>query len=125
MNKRATAKQGRAIRHAKAVRRARNGARRADAERFLSLDNPPTGATMSVDDLAELADMGRNQAYAAVRQGIYPSIRVGEKGKIAVLVQPTLQILRGERPPGEPGKKLGDDRALMRRLRGESQPAAT
>ena len=54
---------------------------------------------MSVEDLADLLESGRNQAYEAVRQGTYPSVRVG-KGAIKVLTAPTLAILRGEMPPG-------------------------
>jgi hypothetical protein len=69
MSKRTAAKKVQAIRRAKAVRRARNRAQREGREGRLSLDNPPTGATMSVDDLAELADMGRNQAYESVAAG--------------------------------------------------------
>ncbi len=73
--------------------------RKAKPERLpLSLDNPPTGYVMSVEQLAELTGCSRNNAYAAVRDGLYPSLRHGTK--IQVLVLPTLQILRGERVPG-------------------------
>lgn len=100
--KKAIAKKGQAIRLAKAARKAGNQAQVVRDEHRLSLKSPPTGFTMSVNDLAELTDSGRNQAYAAVRQGIYPSIRTA-RGTIKVLVVPTLQILRGERPPGQEG----------------------
>ncbi len=88
MRKTATAKKEQAIRKARAERQ----------RQPYSLANPPTGFTMSVDDLAELLESGRNQAYEAVRQGTYPSVRVG-KGSIKVLTAPTLAILRGEMPP--------------------------
>ena len=65
-----------------------------------SLENPPTGYTMSVLQLAQLTQSDRNAAYRAVQQGVYPSIRQGRS--IKVLVVPTLQILRGEREPGQP-----------------------
>ncbi len=64
----------------------------------LSLDNPPTGFTMSVDDLAQLTHSGRNGAYDALKAGTYPFIRQGRS--IKVLTAPTLAILRGEMPPG-------------------------
>jgi len=67
----------------------------------LSLANPPTDYTMSVDDLAELTGMSRNQAYISVNRGVYPSIRGEKKGSVVkVLTVPTLAILRGEIPPG-------------------------
>jgi hypothetical protein len=56
-----------------------------------------------------------------LRLGIYPSIRVGEKGKIAVLTMPALQILRGERPPGP--AKADEPASTTRRLRGETRAA--
>lgn len=80
---------------------------RSQHRKRLSLDNPPTSFTMSVDELAELIGSGRNQAYEAVRQGIYPSVRVGTKGAIKVLTLPTLKILRGEQPPGALAPRTG------------------
>jgi hypothetical protein len=81
----------------------KSSARSAKADKAarprLSLANPPTGFTMSVEELGELLGSGRNQAYEAVRRGVYPSIRVGG-GSIKVLTAPTLAILRGEMPPG-------------------------
>jgi len=53
-----------------------------------------------------MTESGRNQAYEFVRQGIYPSVRVG-KGAIKVLTQPTLKILRGEQPPGSLAPRVG------------------
>jgi len=105
MKKRATVKRRQAVKRKKAARRARNQAE--NGSRPLSLDNPPKGFTMSVDDLAELIGSGRNQAYEAVRQGVYPSVRAGKKGAIKVLTLPTLRILRGEQPPGEPAHPAG------------------
>lgn len=99
MKRKATAKKGQAIRKRRAERRAYNRWARKEGREPYSLANPPTGFTMSVDDLDEVTNSGRNQAYEAVRQGIYPSIRT-EGGAYKVLVVPTLQILRGERPPG-------------------------
>src|SRR5580704_13865907 len=104
MNKRATVKRRQRVKRKKA-RRAGNPAE--DGSRPLSLDNPPKGFTMSVHDLAELTGSGRNQAYEAVRQGVYPSVRVGKSGAIKVLTLPTLRILRGEQPPGEPAHPAG------------------
>jgi len=101
MKRKATAKRAQAIRKGRAERRAYNRRASKEGREPYSLANPPTAFTMSVDDLAELIDSGRNQAYEAVRQGFYPSIRT-EGGAYKVLVVPTLQILRGEREPGQP-----------------------
>jgi len=88
--------------------RKRVKARRQDRKRVkattaprkrLSLANPPTDATMTIEELAELTEDGRNSTYEKVRAGLFPSIRL-RRGKIAVLTVPALQILRGERPPG-------------------------
>jgi hypothetical protein len=57
----------------------------------LSLANFPTTPTRFTGDR-----IGTN--YKKVRAGFFPSIRYG-KGKYAVLTEPALGILRGQRPP--------------------------
>src|SRR5262249_11539230 len=66
----------------------------------VSIEELSKRLVMSVEELADLTGCGRNNAYAAVKFGVYPSLRQGKT--IKVLVQPTLAILRGERPPGTP-----------------------
>jgi hypothetical protein len=57
---------------------------------------------MSIEQLAELTGDGRDSAYEKVRAGVFPSLRLGSRGKYAVLTAPTLEILRGQREPGRP-----------------------
>jgi hypothetical protein len=56
---------------------------------------------------------GRNQVYELAKSGIFPFIRNGKR--IDLLRGPTLAILRGERPPGDAGKKSDDDAPTRRR----------
>lgn len=50
--------------------------------------------TISVDELALVLNIGRNQAYAAVRSGQVRSIRVGKR--IRVPTSAVVQLLEGE-----------------------------
>ena len=50
--------------------------------------------TMSVDDAADMLDIGRNQAYAAAKAGQIPAIRIGKR--VLVLRLPLERMLRGE-----------------------------
>jgi hypothetical protein len=61
--------------------------------------NLPTRPAMSVKDLAKITGKSLKTSYKKVNAGFYPSIRLG-RGQITVLTEPTLAILRGERPPG-------------------------
>lgn len=47
--------------------------------------------TTTVEVAAEVLGIGRNQAYAAVRDGTIPSRKIG--GRIVVLVSPLLESL--------------------------------
>ena len=89
----------------------RNTKRRKPGRVPLSIDNPPTGYTMSIRELAELDGSSRNTAYAAVAAGRYPALSHGRN--IRVLTVPALAILRGERPPGP----LPDDPARITKKR--------
>jgi hypothetical protein len=84
---------------------------------------PGEGALMSVEELwrVHMPTKGRNQVYELAKSGIFPFIRNGKR--IDLLRGPTLAILRGERPPGQPGKALRDDPARTPRPRDESRPA--
>lgn len=50
--------------------------------------------TMTVDEAAELAGVGRNQAYSAVREGIFPSLRIGKR--ILIPRKKLMRILNGD-----------------------------
>jgi len=50
--------------------------------------------TMSVDEAADELGIGRNQAYAAVKAGQIPTIRIGKR--LLVLRFPLERMLRGE-----------------------------
>ena len=54
-----------------------------------------TAATITVEEAAHLLRIGRSQAYAAVRRGEIPSLRIG--GRLLVLNTPLQRLLRGER----------------------------
>jgi hypothetical protein len=71
-------------------RRRANKAKEIDFEKRL---------TISPVEAAEAAGYGRNQMYAALESGFFPSIRNGRKR--LVLTKPFLAILRGEVPPGD------------------------
>lgn len=80
-------------------KKARKGPRNPKIRPHYSIDNPPKGFVMSVEDLRNLRGAGgKNSTYGLLHQGVYPSIR--ENGRIMVLTIPTLAILRGEREPG-------------------------
>jgi hypothetical protein len=55
---------------------------------------------MTVEELAELTNDAIRRTYDKVRAGLFPSIRLGPQGRYAVLTEPALAILRGQRPPG-------------------------
>lgn len=50
--------------------------------------------TASVDELARVLEIGRNQAYAAVRSGQIRSIRLGKRIRIPTAA--IVQLLEGE-----------------------------
>jgi excisionase family DNA binding protein len=50
--------------------------------------------TMSVDDAADLLQIGRNLCYAAANTGQIPAIRIGKR--LLVLRIPLERMLRGE-----------------------------
>jgi len=115
------------MRTAKAKRKTKRRAAKA-RQPSISIDNPPTGYTMSIKELAELDGSSRNTAYAAVAAGRYPSIRHGRN--IRVLTLPALQIVRGERPrggvvdhPPDSAAKKGR-RATKKKRAAKSKPAA-
>jgi hypothetical protein len=72
------------------------------AARVPPLARPGKGAFMSVEELwrDHMPEKGRNQVYALATSGLFPYFRRGRC--IDLLRKPTLQILRGDRPPGEP-----------------------
>jgi hypothetical protein len=88
----------------------------------LALANPPTTATISVEELAKLTNDGLHSTYEKVRGGVYPSIRL-RKGKYAVLTQPTLEILAGLRAPGGqvPDRPDGAPKKRRRRVARKSR----
>lgn len=74
---------------------------RAAKRRAPPLPQPRTGAFMSVEELwrEQMPDQSRQQAYALATSGILPFLRTGKR--ILLIRKPTLEILRGERPPGK------------------------
>lgn len=58
---------------------------------------PPT---LTVEEAADLIGVGRTAAYEAVRQGLWPSVRVTAR-RIVVPTQPLLAMLYGTIKGGE------------------------
>ncbi|HSS85714.1 MAG TPA: hypothetical protein VLL30_18315 [Reyranella sp.] len=89
----------------------------------LSLANFPTTPTTTVKVLAGFTGDKIATTYKKIRAGFFPSIRLG-KGKYAVLTVPTLQILRGERPPGRMLPDRPDSAVKKRRRKAKRKRAA-
>ena len=81
-------------------RRARSFNNRLTKRRAPPRVRPGTGDFMSVEELwcNHMPEKPRNQLYQLVASGIFPFVRSGRR--IDLLRKPTLEILRGERPPG-------------------------
>ena len=56
--------------------------------------NTTERATCTVTEAAEKLGIGRNQAYAAVKRGDLPTMKMGKR--ILVLVKPLNRMLNGE-----------------------------
>ncbi|WP_218917137.1 helix-turn-helix domain-containing protein [Clavibacter capsici] len=56
--------------------------------RALSADDARTRLTVTVTEAAELLGIGRQSAYAAVRAGEIPSVKIGHR-----ILVPTAQLL--------------------------------
>lgn len=99
------------------TRRRQDRKRRLRQDReWLSLANLPSRPTMDIHELSALTGDGLNTSYEKVRAGMFPAIRLGRRGKWAILTAPALEILRGERPPGPlPGGKLPASKAKRRK----------
>lgn len=87
---------------------------KAAKRRVPPLAHPGKGAFMSVEELwrDHMPDKGRNQVYALATSGLFPFLRRGRS--IDLLRVPTLEILRGQRPPGEPRPHHPDGAAKKR-----------
>jgi hypothetical protein len=83
-------------------RRAHTANKRITKRRAPPRVRPGTGDFMSVEELwcNHMPEKPRNQLYQLVASGVFPFVRSGRI--IDLLRKPTLQILRGERPPGAP-----------------------
>jgi hypothetical protein len=93
--------------------------------------NPPTTPTITVRQLRELTGDGIVTTYKKLKTGIFPSIRLGRQGRIAVLTEPTMAILRGERLPGrvQPAKAMNKrqrtaTRSTVNKRAAKAQPVA-
>lgn len=111
----------------KAPRRQR-AATTASREHLLRVSRE-AGATIDIKQLADLTGDHVNTTYKKVNAGMFPSIRLGGRGKIAVLTQPTIEILLGQRPPGgslpdRPAKKRRTVKRAKKKRAAKSKPAA-
>ena len=63
-------------------------------KRYTSFDELPL--TLTVPEVAEVLDIGRNTAYEIVRSGDLPSRRIGKRGQIRVLKYDLERHMKGE-----------------------------
>mgnify|MGYP002796369216 FL=1 len=63
-------------------------------KRYTSFDELPL--TLTVPEVAEVLDIGRNTAYEIVRSGDMPSRRIGKRGQIRVLKYDLERYMKGE-----------------------------
>ena len=63
-------------------------------KRYTSFDELPL--TLTVPEVAEVLDIGRNTAYEIVRSGALPSRRIGKRGQIRVLKYDLERYMKGE-----------------------------
>ena len=63
-------------------------------KRYTSFDELPL--TLTVPEVAEVLDIGRNTAYEIVRAGDLPSRRIGKRGQIRVLKYDLERYMKGE-----------------------------
>lgn len=64
-------------------------------KRYTSFDELPL--TLTVPEVAEVLDIGRNTAYEIVRSGDLPSRRIGKRGQIRVLKYDLERYMKGEK----------------------------
>ena len=63
-------------------------------KRYTSFDELPL--TLTVPEVAEVLDIGRNTASEIVRSGDPPSRRIGKRGQIRVLKYDLERYMKGE-----------------------------
>ena len=63
-------------------------------KRYTSFDELPL--TLTVPEVSEVLDIGRNTAYEIVRSGDLPSRRIGKRGQIRVLKHDLERYMKGE-----------------------------
>ena len=63
-------------------------------KRYTSFDELPL--TLTVPEVAEVLNIGRNTAYEIVRSGDLPSRRIGKRGQIRVLKYDLERYMKGE-----------------------------
>ena len=63
-------------------------------KRYTSFDELPL--TLTVPEVAEVLDIGRNTAYEIVRTPDLPSRRIGKRGQIRVLKYDLERYMKGE-----------------------------
>ena len=62
-------------------------------KRYRNFEEMPL--TLTVPEVAEILEIGRNTAYEIVRSGDLPSCRIGKRGQIRVLKYDLENYMRG------------------------------